>query len=66
MPINIIAENHYSHDAVGNRMSNQEALSTTGYTYDDIYRLTVAESNKMGSGLQNGVRLANLQTYVSL
>jgi RHS repeat-associated protein len=50
----IIAKNNYTHDAVGNRMSNQDARNTTNYTYDDIYRLTVAESNTPGNSPGKG------------
>ncbi|NJC87730.1 MAG: hypothetical protein FIB02_04230 [Desulfuromonas sp.] len=44
----LIAENHYTHDKVGNRLSNRDARSTMSYGYDAIYRLTEALSNAPG------------------
>ena len=32
----IIVESHYTHDAVGNRISNQDSLDTTTYAYDAV------------------------------
>jgi RHS repeat-associated protein len=44
----LIAENHYTHDQVGNRLSNRDARATASYGYDAIYRLTEAVSNAPG------------------
>lgn len=50
----IITENHYTHDAVGNRLSNRDARDTMSYTYDDIYRLVEAQSNTSGYSTDKG------------
>ncbi len=50
----IIAQNHYTHDTVGNRISKQDVRSTTSYSYDDIYRLTAAKSNTPGNSPDKG------------
>jgi RHS repeat-associated protein len=51
---NIIAENHYTHDDVGNRLSNRDARHTVSYGYDDVYRLTLAQSNTPGNSPDKG------------
>lgn len=44
----VIASNSYSHDNVGNRLSNENHDRTAEYTYDLIYRLTEAHYNTPG------------------
>ncbi|NJC87732.1 MAG: RHS repeat protein [Desulfuromonas sp.] len=45
----VIASNHYTHDAVGNRLSNRNQQTTMSYGYDAIYRL----GNQWGQVLKN-------------
>lgn len=49
----VIASNAYTHDNVGNRLTNETQDRTAAYLYDDIYRLTEALSSTPGwSGVE--------------
>jgi len=53
----VVAGNSYTHDYVGNRLTNTTEARTLSYLYDAIYRLTNAEASTPGwSGVESAAK----------